>query len=185
MAMTIVMGLPGAGKSTVLAAASRKKDYKVLNWGDLMFEIAAKKHSSKIKVRDDIRSKLTPSEQKALQAEVGDALAKMEGKVVLDTHCSIETPRGYLPGLPLAILSKFKVSQLVYITGSPQEIFTRRNADASRARPGSVESIRAHDEYNKMLLASYSVITGAPAKVIMNAQGKVEEAQKEFVALLE
>ena len=185
MAMTIVMGLPGAGKSTVLAAASRKKGHQVLNWGDLMFEIAAKKYSSKIKVRDDIRSKLTPSEQKELQTEVGSALAKMEGNVVLDTHCSIETPRGYLPGLPLSILSKFKVSQLVYITGSPQEIFTRRNADASRARPGSVESIRAHDEYNKMLLASYSVITGAPAKVIMNAQGKVEEAQKEFVALLE
>ena len=185
MAMTIVMGLPGAGKSTVLAAASKKKEYKVLNWGDLMFEIAAKKHPAKIKVRDDIRSKLAPSEQKELQAAVGDALAKMEGKVVLDTHCSIETPRGYLPGLPHAILTRFKVIQLVYITGLPQEIHARRNADASRARPGSVESIRAHDEYNKMLLATYSAITGAPAKVIMNSQGKVEEAQKEFVALLE
>ena len=183
--MTIVMGLPGAGKSTVLAAASRKNDHKALNWGDLMFEIAAKKHPAKIKARDDIRGKLTPSEQTELQAEVGAALAKMAGNVVLDTHCSIETPRGYLPGLPLAILSKFKVSRLVYITGSPQEIFTRRNSDASRARPGSLESIRAHDEYNRMLLATYSVITGAPAKVIMNAQGKVEEAQREFASLLE
>jgi len=183
--MTIVMGLPGAGKSTVLAAASAKKEYKVLNWGDMMFEIAAKKYPAKIKARDDIRGKLLPSEQKTLQAEVGEALAEMNGNVVLDTHCSIETPRGYLPGLPLAILSKFNVSQLVYITGSPQEIYARRNADASRARPGSVESIRAHDDYNKMLLATYSVITGAPAKVIMNSQGKVEEAQREFVALLE
>jgi adenylate kinase len=109
----------------------------------------------------------------------------MENKVVLDTHCSIETPRGYLPGLPLAILAKFKVSQLVYITGLPHEIHARRNADASRARPGSVESIAAHNEYNKMLLATYSVVTGAPAKMIMNSQGKVEEAQREFVSLLE
>ena len=183
--MVIVMGLPGAGKSTVLAAASRKKECKVLNWGDLMFEIAAKKHPAKIKARDDIRSKLLPSEQKELQAAVGSALAKMEGNVVLDTHCSIETPRGYFPGLPLAIISRFKVAQLVYITGLPQEIHARRNSDASRARPGSVESIAAHDEYNRMLLATYSVITGAPAKVIMNSQGKVEAAQKEFAALLE
>jgi len=185
MAMTIVMGLPGAGKSTVLAAASQKKNYVVKNWGDRMFEIAAKKYPAKIKTRDDIRNKLTPSEQKELQAAVGEALAAMKENVILDTHCSVETPRGYLPGLPFAILTKFKVSQLVYITGSPKEIHARRNADPSRARPGSVESILAHDEYNKMLLATYSVITGAPARIIMNVQGKVEEAQKQFVALLE
>jgi len=183
MAMIIVMGLPGAGKSTVLSAASGK-GYAVKNWGDLMFEIAAKKHSAKIKARDDIRSKLTPSEQAALQAEVGAALAGMKESVILDTHCSIETPKGYLPGLPLSILSKFKVERLVYITGSAHEIYARRNADPARARPGTEESIIAHDAHNRMLLATYSAITGAPAKIILNAQGKVEEAQQEFVALL-
>ena len=39
--MIIVMGLPGAGKSTVLAAAA-KTDYKLVNYGDLMFDIASK-----------------------------------------------------------------------------------------------------------------------------------------------
>ncbi len=182
--MIIVMGLPGAGKSSVLSAAKEKPAYAIKNWGDLMFSIAAKKYADKVKSRDDIRSKLSHAEQQGLQSEVGDALAAMQGKIILDTHCSIETPKGYLPGLPDGILSKFKVSRLVYVTGSQQEIYERRNADPTRVRPGGAESILAHDTHNRALLEHYSEVSGAPLSIIMNSQGKLEAAQKEFLALL-
>ena len=41
--MTIVLGVPGAGKSTVLAALKGKQGCTLVNYGDLMFDIASKK----------------------------------------------------------------------------------------------------------------------------------------------
>ena len=80
--MIIVMGLPGVGKSTVLKAAE-KTEYRLLNYGTLMFEIAKEKFG--ISHRDDLR-KLDPEKQKIVQSEVGDSLSKMKGKLILDTH---------------------------------------------------------------------------------------------------
>ncbi len=49
--MMIVMGLPGAGKSTVLSVA-REAGWTVLNYGDLMMEVAKEKG---IADRDSLR----------------------------------------------------------------------------------------------------------------------------------
>ncbi|PIN82994.1 hypothetical protein COV61_04405 [Candidatus Micrarchaeota archaeon CG11_big_fil_rev_8_21_14_0_20_47_5] len=94
--MIIVLGLPGSGKSTVLSLL-QDKSCKRLNYGSLMFEIAQKEFG--ISSRDEIR-KLTAEKQKKVQAKVGEMLANEKGKVLLDTHCSVSTPSGYLPGLP-------------------------------------------------------------------------------------
>jgi len=181
--MTIVLGVPGAGKSTVLAALKGKDGCTLVNYGDLMFEIAARnKYAAH---RDDLR-KLPPATQKKVQSEVGDALAKMQGAVVLDTHCSIATPKGYLPGLPFFLLGKLEVSQLVLITAPIKDIIARRNADRTRARDAeSEESLQQHHDMNMALLASYAAFCGAPAKIIVNSQGNVEEARKSLLALFE
>ena len=179
--MIIVMGLPGAGKSTVLSAASGS-DYKMLNYGDLMFDIAKKKFG--IGHRDELR-KLEPGKQKAVQAAVGDQLAKMEGKIILDTHCSVSTPGGYLPGLPLSLLSKLRVEKLVLITAPVEEVLARRNSDKTRSRdPEGPESLSEHDAVNRALLAAYSCVSGAPAAIISNRQGRLAEAQARFLSLL-
>ena len=179
--MIIVMGLPGAGKSTVLSAAS-KSDYKILNYGDLMFEIAKVKFG--ISARDEMR-KLSPERQKEVQAAVGDQLAKMEGKILLDTHCSVSTPSGYLPGLPLSLLSKLRVEKLVLITAPVEEVLARRDADRTRSRdPEAPESLSEHDAMNRALLAAYSCVTGAPAAIVSNRQGRLAEAQARFLSLL-
>ena len=183
MTMTIVLGVPGAGKSTVLAALKGKQGATLVNYGDLMFDIASKKKY--VSHRDDLR-KLPPATQKKVQSEVGDALARMEGNVVLDTHCSIATPKGYLPGLPFFLLGKLNVGQLVLITAPIKDIMARRCADKTRARDAeSEESLRQHHDINMALLASYAAFCGAPAKVIVNSQGNVEDAKKELLALFE
>ncbi|MEM4554995.1 MAG: adenylate kinase [Candidatus Anstonellaceae archaeon] len=179
--MIIVMGLPGAGKSTVLSATP--KDYKIINYGDLMFEIAQKKYG--VSNRDQIR-KLDPKKQATIQSLVGKKLSQMKGKIILDTHCSIATPKGYLPGLPLKLLSKMKVDLLVLITAPFEDIIMRRQSDTSRIRDSqTADSLAEHDSINRAFLAAYSCITGAPCVILSNRQGKLHEAQQKFLSLLQ
>jgi len=180
--MIIVMGLPGVGKSTVLSAADNT-GYERLNYGTLMFEIAKQKFG--IAQRDELR-KLDPEKQKMVQAEVGDALAKTKGKIILDTHCSISTPGGYLVGLPDSIIEKLKVEKLIYVTAPVSEVMARRNSDPTRVRDSESEkSLQAHDDHNLGLLKHYSEKTGAAYYVINNYQGKLQQAQQKLLALLE
>jgi len=178
--MIIVMGLPGAGKTTVLNGL--KTDYKMLNYGNLMFDI--EKESYGIKDRDEMR-KLPIEKQKEVQKKVSEKLSQETGKVILDTHCSVKTPNGYYPGLPFDFLKGIRVDAVVLITADPNEIAERRKKDPSRTRDEqSAEKIAEHDLMNKALLASYSAFTGAPAVIIQNRQGKVEEAVETLQKLL-
>jgi adenylate kinase len=167
--MIIVMGLPGAGKTTVLNGLDT--DYKIVNYGDLMLEIEKEKFG--VKDRDDMR-KLPIEKQKQAQRMVYEKLSMMEGKVILDTHCSVSTPKGYFPGVPLDYLRMLNVDALVLITADVDEVAKRRTEDPSRKR--DVDDIALHDSMNRSYLATYSAATGAPAVVIFNRQGKLEEA---------
>lgn len=175
--MIIAMGVPGAGKTTVLKGL--KTDYRIVNYGDLMLEIEKKEYG--IKDRDDMR-KLPIEKQKHAQMLVAQALAKMPAKTILDTHCSIATPKGYYPGVPFEFLKLWKVEMLVYVTADVKEIIARRQSDPTRIR--DTDDIALHDDMNKSFLAAYSAFSGAPAVVIYNNQGKLEEAVAKFQALL-
>ncbi len=182
--MIIILGVPGVGKSTVIKPLAQEKGYKMLNYGDLMFEIASKKFG--IDHRDKIRV-LPKEKQLEIQEQVGLALAKEAGKVILDTHCSIQTPQGYLPGLPRKLLEKLPVSGLVYVTAPVEEIIERRKKDneaTGRVRPVQPESIREHEDMNRYLLASYSFFCGVPAIIVENRSGKLEEARAKVAAIL-
>ncbi|MFN7990554.1 MAG: adenylate kinase [Candidatus Micrarchaeia archaeon] len=175
--MIIAMGVPGAGKTTVLKGL--KTDYRIVNYGDLMLEIEKKEFG--IKDRDDMR-KLPIEKQKLAQRLVAEALAKMDGKVILDTHCSVATPRGYYPGLPFEFLKLWNVEALVYITADVKEISQRRSNDPTRSRDS--DDIELHDQMNKAYLASYSAFCGAPAVILFNNQGKLEDTIAKVEKLL-
>jgi len=199
--MKIVLGVPGAGKSTVLAAvAQERKDYRILNYGTMMSEIAMSEHL--ISNRDELR-KLPLETQKKIQAEVAEkrlplnkqgkmhaaAAEKLSGmgeKIILDTHCSVKTPDGFLPGLPDRLLSQLSVSALIYITAPPEQIFERRMNDKTRIRTDdpTIESLMEHERKNRELLEHYSKFTGAPIFIIENAKGGLADAQKKLLALL-
>jgi len=175
--MIIAMGVPGAGKTTVLKAL--KTDYKLVNYGDLMLEVERKEFG--IKDRDEMR-KLPIEKQKLGQRLAAEAISKMEGRIILDTHCSVSTPSGFYPGVPFELLKLWKVDALIYITANTDEIAKRRSDDPSRVRDS--DDIKLHDDMNKAYLAAYSAFSGAPAKVIYNEQGKLEEAVAKVQALL-
>ena len=181
--MIIMMGVPGVGKSSVLNGIRQKKpDYSIVNYGDLMLGIFREKYN--VQNRDEMR-KASIAQQKAVQKAVAQKLSKMEGKVILDTHCSIQTPKGYLPGLPFELLKKLKVERLILLSATIDEIYGRRKNDPSRTREVDRDEIVEHDQMNKSYLAAYSAFAGAPATIVMNRDGRLAETVERFASLLE
>lgn len=181
--MIIMMGVPGVGKSSVLnGIRQRKPDYSIVNYGDLMLEIFREKYG--VQNRDEMR-KAPVSQQKAVQKAVALKLSKMEGKTILDTHCSIQTPKGYLPGLPFGLLNELNVERLILLSATVDEIYGRRRNDPSRTREVDRDEIVEHDQMNKAYLAAYSAFTGAPATVLMNRDNRLQETVERFASLLE
>ena len=103
--------------------------------------------------RDDMR-KLAPETQKDIQREAAVRIAAM-GKVIVDTHCTIKTPKGYLAGLPAWVLEALQPSVIVLVEASDGEIARRRTNDATRKRDDdTLEAIRDHQETNRRFAAS-------------------------------
>ncbi|MGI0039625.1 MAG: adenylate kinase, partial [Nitrososphaera sp.] len=164
----IIVGIPGVGKTTVIARAaemlSQKRKTTLVTYGTLMFEEAQKMG---VKSRDEMR-KLPVGEQRRLQETAARRIADMKDDVVIvDTHLFISTGEGYYPGLPMRLLTIMNPTNLIMVAADPQEIVDRRKNDPTRVRDeASVEAIRDDLDFSKMMLASCSVLTGAPFALV-------------------
>ncbi|MCD6572608.1 MAG: adenylate kinase [Thermoplasmata archaeon] len=181
--IAIVAGIPGAGKTTVMNEVLKKREYKVVNYGDEIFKIA--KERKLVEHRDELR-KLPYEMQREMQIEAAKRIAKL-GNAIVDTHCTIKTPFGYLPGLPYDVLSILKPSRIILIEANPEEIMERRKKDADiRVRDEeSAASMEEHQLMNRIAGMSYAVLTGATLKIIKNRQGRLEAAAEEMIKALE
>ncbi len=178
MKLVVVTGIPGVGKTTVLNGALEKlgEDFKVVNYGDKMLSVALERNL--VSNRDEMR-KLHPDVQKDIQREAAKAIAEeaKNSNVVVDTHCTIKTPRGYLPGLPSWVLEELRPTQFIVVEADPEEIAGRRRKDETRIRDeDTVEEIREHQEINRATAMAYSMLTGAVVKIVQNHDNKLEEA---------
>ena len=181
----IVTGLPGAGKTTTLEAIKNRNDILIVNFGSEMMEIISNRYTH-IKNRDDIRKNLTPAQIEEIQAEVSKRIQRISDQnpdkiIIVDTHASIKTPFGYLPGIHNKMLENMKVSGFVYITTRYEEIIARRINDTSRNRDfeDKVE-ISLHNEMNLAVLSECSIQTGAPVFILVNKEGFLEQTIKKF-----
>jgi len=181
----IVTGLPGAGKTTTLEAIKNRNDIIIVNFGSEMMEIISNKYTH-VKNRDDIRKNLTPAQIEEIQAEVSKRIQRIADQnldkiIIVDTHASIKTPFGYLPGIHNKMLENMKVSGFVYITTRYEEIIARRANDKSRNRDfeDKVE-ISLHNEMNLAVLSECSIQTGAPVFILVNKEGFLEQTIKKF-----
>lgn len=169
------------GKSTVLDFVKKKTNYEIINFGTLMFEMA--EAVGLVKNRDELR-KLPVDTQINLQKKASAAIGKMDN-VVVDTHMTIKTPNGYMPGLPEWVLRELKVSAYFLIEANADLIQKRRNSDPSRKRDeDTVDDIIEHQQINRSYAASYSVYTGATVKFIENIEGKPDIAAHNIVQRL-
>ncbi|RLI43112.1 adenylate kinase [Candidatus Bathyarchaeota archaeon] len=187
----IVTGIPGTGKTTVcndVVRLAEKAGVKVnvINYGTVMVE-TLQKHKKSME-RDAMR-KTDVDFQRVLQREVAETIAEkikeLEGITIIDTHMSIKTLGGYLPGLPNHVLQLLKPEMLVLVEAKPEEISSRRMRDTTRKRDEAVEeAVKEELSFSRLMAGACAVFAGAPIKIVINAEGKQEEAAKEILKSL-
>ena len=180
----VVVGIPGVGKTTVVSKVVEKlnalnKSVSVHSFGTVMFEEAKE---NGLKDRDDLR-RLTVEEQKNLQKKAAEKIAEhQENIVIIDTHAFISTKEGYYPGLPHYVIQILKPTHFIAVSAKPDEIYNRRTNDDTRDRDIiSIGSIKEELDVQDAMLSSCSVLSGSPMKVVLNTEGKVEEAADSII----
>ena len=177
----VVTGIPGVGKTTVMKKAAEGMDIKFVTFGTVMSDIAIE--TGLVKNRDEMR-KLTLDQQKDLQIKSAEKIAFM-GNVILDTHCTIKTPKGYLPGLPEWVIKILKPTAIVVVEADPEEIFNRRAGDPTRNRdPDTKEQINEHQMINRATAMAYAALSGSTVKIVFNHDDAIEDAVKQAAPVL-
>ena len=182
MGVIVVTGIPGVGKTTVMQQAAEGMDLKFVTFGSLMIEIA--KEKGLVKDRDEMR-KLSLKQQKELQILTAEKIAKMKN-VIVDTHCTVKTPKGYMPGMPEWVVKKLNPTAIVVVEADPKEIYNRRANDETRNRdPDSIEKITEHQQINRAAAMTYATLSGATVKIVFNHDNAIDNAVKETAPVLE
>jgi adenylate kinase len=187
----IVTGIPGTGKTTVCGfveklAQEAGVQVNVINYGTVM--MAVLKETGRPIERDGMR-KDRVDVQRSLQKRVAETVAEkakhLSGLTIVDTHMSINTPEGYFPGLSNNNLSILKPDLLVLVEAKPSEISSRRLKDGSRKRDVALEeSVKEELNFSRAMACACAVLISVPVKVVVNSEGKPEEAAKQILGAL-
>jgi len=183
----IMVGIPGVGKTTLLSkiveyVKGHQKSISVISVGTLMFELAKE---NGLKDRDDLR-KLPISKQQELQKIAAKKIAShTEDVVIIDTHAFISSPEGYYPGLPEYVLKIIKPSNFISVSAKPEEIYSRRMTDATRNRDkNTLANVKKELDIQSGMISACAVLTGSPLKMVLNREGKVDEAAEKIIQSL-
>lgn len=175
----LLTGISGVGKSAVIKNCHA--EFTQVNFGDLVLEIA--KESGLAKTRDELKE-IDAHTTRHLQRRVVARLKQMTGKVLLDTHLTIESPYGFFPGIPFWIAEELNFKTIILIEAPPQEILKRRNKDTSvrKREKSTIEEIITQRDMDRNAALVLSIMTGPPVKIIENI--KVKKAASELAELL-
>lgn len=185
MTLVVLTGIPGSGSTTILNKTLEKVDYLHLNYGDVMTQIAI--DNNIVENRDQLR-KLSPETQKDIQKQAAAKISEesQSNNVIVDTHCTISTPKGFLPGLPKWVLEDLNPDLFILVEANPDEIIYRRLNDDSRERDVErVKDIQLHQEMNRAAAMAYATLTGATVKIIENHDNHLDPTIRKMVELLE
>jgi len=175
----VITGVPGVGKTTVVNGALEKLreegiSYQSINFGTFMFEVAS---AQKIVSDRDGMRKLPGQVQKEIQRRAAQALAKIEGNVIIDTHCTVKTPKGFLAGLPEWVLRELMPDMVILVETDEDQILSRRLNDPTRTRDTDTSrEIALHQEYNRAMAAAYSMMSGCTVKIVKNQDFLLDRA---------
>ena len=176
MGVIVVTGIPGVGKTTVMKKAAEGMKIEFVTFGTVMSEIALEQKL--VAHRDEMR-KLSLLQQRDLQIKAAKKISLM-GTVIVDTHCTIKTPKGYMPGLPEWVLKELKPTSIVVVEADPAEIYGRRTRDTTRSRDvDSTEQIAEHQFVNRAAAMAYAALTGATVKIVYNHDDALDDAVKQ------
>ena len=180
----IIVGIPGVGKTSLVTRIVEllngdQKRASVHSYGTVMISESEK---NEISDRDNLR-RLPVSQQKELQKQAAKKIAELTDDVVfIDTHAFISTKEGFYPGLPNHVIQILEPTHFIAISARPEEIYNRRMKDDSRNRDKiSIEAIKKELAVQDAMLSTCSVLSGSPMKVILNNEGKIDEAAKNVI----
>ena len=188
----IVVGVPGVGKTTVLnhlvkLAEKEGIRIEIVNMGDYMFKAA--KEKGLVTHRDELR-RLELRKQLELQGHaakliIKDAISKLDEKSVLivDTHAVIRTTTGYWPGLPKHVIEELKPDSIVIVEAPVEDIVARQLRDKTRYRSdlAKKEVVEELLTFTRVAAMSSATFTASSVKIVLNLEGKPEEAAKEIL----
>lgn len=183
----VIVGIPGVGKTTVISKAVESLSKRGLMTQVIVFGSAMLDEASKLGVKDrDEMRRLPVQKQRSLQVLAANSIKAVQNRnVLIDTHLFINTKEGRYPGLPKNLLEILSPTHLVMITADPEDIFRRRTQDGTRNRDLiSVDGIKADLDVSAIMIASTSVLIGAPFKFIYNSYDKIDEAVKDLVNMV-
>ena len=180
----VIVGIPGVGKTSLVTTIVEKLyddnvAASVHSYGTLMFDEAK---NFGVKDRDELR-RLPVEKQKELQKNTAEKISKLTDDVVfIDTHAFISTKEGFYPGLPNHVIQIIQPTHFIAISARPEEIYNRRMKDETRNRDKiSIESIKKELAIQDSMLSTCSVLSGSPMKVILNNEGKIDEAANNVI----
>jgi len=183
----VIVGIPGVGKTTVISKAAESLNKRGLVTQVIVFGSAMLDEANKLGVKDrDEMRRLPVKKQRTLQALAANSIKAIQNSnVLIDTHLFINTKEGKYPGLPKNLLEILSPTHLVMITADPEDIFRRRRQDGTRNRDLiSVQGIKTDLEISAIMIASTSVLIGAPFKFIYNSNDKIDEAVIDLVNMV-
>ena len=180
----VIVGIPGVGKSSLVQTIVKKLhenniDTSVHSYGTMMLEEAK---NICIIDRDELR-KLPVERQKELQKNTAKKISDLKNNIIfIDTHAFISTQEGFYPGLPNHVIQIIQPTHFIAISARPEEIYNRRMKDETRNRDKvSIESIKKELAIQDSMLSTCSVLSGSPMKVILNNEGKIDEAANNVI----
>ena len=180
----VIVGIPGVGKTSLVQTIVKKLhenniDTSVHSYGTMMLEEAK---NIGIKDRDELR-RLPVEKQKELQKNTAKKISDLKNNIIfIDTHAFISTQEGFYPGLPNHVIQIIQPTHFIAISARPEEIYNRRMKDETRNRDKvSIESIKKELAIQDSMLSTCSVLSGSPMKVILNNEGKIDEAANNVI----
>lgn len=184
MKTIILVGIPGAGKSSILQEVVKQiPNILVVNYGDKMLESAADAGID----RDSLR-KMPFNEQQQIGIQAARKIMRQEtdGIVLIDTHALIQTNTGYCPGLPLQVLGILSPTAYVLVESSPNLILERRLQDRGRARDEETkEQLHMHQDLTRSFITACCMHTGSLFCYIQNNAPTIQENVQPLLRLLQ
>ncbi len=183
----VITGVPGVGKTTVINRAIEELsaegiEYVPLNFGTCMFEVAS--GQGLVRDRDEMR-KLDQAQQRDLQRSAAQVIARSEGNVIIDTHCTVKTPKGYLAGLPEWVLRELMPDTVILVETDEDQILKRRLSDETRVRDlEGYNDILEHQQFNRAMGAAYAMLTGCTVKIVKNPDFLLEKGVEDMKDIL-
>ncbi len=187
MQAVIIVGIPGAGKSTIIDRVTKDEDgkYKFVNIGSMMLELGVKR--GYFKHRDEIRYQ-TNDERQELIREAFKEIAMMDGNIIIDTHASIGEHGRYMPGLPGDVVVGIKglLRALITFDAPTADILSRRQKDKERRREvETADAIEMQKIINISALSALSQKYNVPLFVLFNEENKQDASEKTLRKYLE